>query len=219
MNKSVNPNVLSSCGNSIKLKIESVVNWFKWGIAWNICLLISDRRIQLLVEIPLCMSQELSQKVSCAVFTTSFLQTFTLQEHMVNGQYLSTMRARNQRSSGQNVGLSGLSRSIRNQVTTFSALVRYWNFFGGPNVGFKRYITVIVLEALAFDNHICRMWHKQLTMYLFKSLLIKLHTKVWYIVSHTKVQNYLQVLKRTLSLNDMEILLANYISNKHSHIA
>ena len=81
------------------------------------------------------------QWVRCVVFITTFLWHCTLQEHMVNGQCLTTVVTSSRRSLGQDIwGLVAFVWPIRSRViTTSSALVKCWNFFGGPSVGFTRY--------------------------------------------------------------------------------
>ena len=59
---------------------------------------------------------------------------------MVNGQHLTTMVI-SSRPSRQDMGLCGLSQVI----TTSPALVKCWNFFAGPSVGFKREISAIYM--------------------------------------------------------------------------
>ena len=79
---------------------------------YNFWQVISDRRIRLLVKIPLCKSRESSQeglqRVSSVVFIPNFLQSCTFQEHVVNGQRLCTMMASSGRSSAQDMGLLGV---------------------------------------------------------------------------------------------------------------
>ena len=76
---------------------------------YNLWQFISDGRIRLLVKIPLCKFRESSHRglqiISSVVFIPNFLQSCTFQEHVVNGQRLSTMMASSGRSSGQDMGL------------------------------------------------------------------------------------------------------------------
>ena len=89
---------------------------------------------------PMNCLKESIQWVSCVVFVTTFPYHCTLQEHMVNCQCLTTMVTRSRRSTGQDMGLGGLVMANRSRVIiTSSALVKCWNVFGGPSVGFKRY--------------------------------------------------------------------------------
>ena len=62
----------------------------------------------------------------------------TPQGHRVHEQCLTTKVVIDQRSSGQDRDLVGLVLPFRSRVIkTSSALVRYWNFFGGPSVGYR----------------------------------------------------------------------------------
>ena len=70
---------------------------------YNLWQFLSDRRIRLFVKIHYAslgnLLKEGLQRVSSVVFIPNFLQSCTFQEHVVNGQRL---------SSGQDMGLRGL---------------------------------------------------------------------------------------------------------------
>ena len=81
------------------------------------------------------LSEKGLQRVSCVVFTTSFLYNYTPQDQMVNGHCLSKWRQCvkvPRDKSWDFVVLAWPNRSL--MITTSSALVRYWIFFGGPSV-------------------------------------------------------------------------------------
>ena len=86
---------------------------------YNLWQFISDGRIRLLVKIPLCKSRESSHRglqiISSVVFIPNYLQSCTFQEHVVNGQRLSTMMASGGRSSGQDMGLRSLGMTNSKQ--------------------------------------------------------------------------------------------------------
>ena len=70
------------------------------------------------------------QWVSCVVFVMMSMLHWTLQGHMVNDQHLTTIVISIRRYSGQDNMWPWYGQSS-------SALVKCWNFFGGPSVGFK----------------------------------------------------------------------------------
>ena len=110
--------VSQSCFDSLNklLKLNYIVQ--VWGLIEVNCV-ISDRRIPLLAGIPLC--------------------NVTLHTPGPFGQCLTTMVTSSRWSSGQDMGLGGLCMANRSRViTTSSALVKCWNFFGGPSVGFTK---------------------------------------------------------------------------------
>ena len=79
---------------------------------YNLWQFISDRRMWLLVKIPLCKSRESSQRGSSKSQQCSLHPKFPAELHIpkaqVNGLHLSTMMASSGRSSGQDMGLRGL---------------------------------------------------------------------------------------------------------------
>ena len=102
-------NVSQSCFNSLNilLKLNYIVQ--VWGLVEVNCI-ISDRRIPLLVGIPLCKSRELSRRGYSMSQLCSIHHDIPVALHTPGayGQCLTTMVTSSRWSSGQDRGLNGL---------------------------------------------------------------------------------------------------------------
>ena len=135
-------NVSQSCFNSLNklLKLNYIVQ--VWGLAEVHCV-ISDRRIPLLAGIPLCMSREMSRRGYSMNQLCSIRHDIPAPLHTPGAYGQCWVWPQWWQAVGGPQGkiwdLVALVWPIRSRViTTSSALVKRWNFFGCSNVGFTR---------------------------------------------------------------------------------